>query len=71
MSPEPREAPSWSTLLGMGTVSAALFAVGLGLGWWLDSILHTFPVMVLIGIAVGIVAGASYTIVKVRTFLKE
>ena len=55
----------------MGSVSAALFAVGLAVGWWLDSVLHTFPVMVLIGIAVGIGAGATYMIVKIRSFLKE
>jgi len=66
-----REAPTWSTLLGMGTTSAVILAVGIGLGWWLDHVLHTSPILVLVGIALGIVAGACYTIVKIRPFLKD
>jgi len=66
-----REAPGWSTLLGIGTVSAATFVAGMALGWWLDGLLHTTPVFVLVGIALGIAGGVCYTVVQIRPFLKE
>jgi len=65
------EAPGWSTLLGIGIVSAATLAVGISLGWWLDGLLHTFPVLILVGIALGIAGGVCYTIVQIRPFLKQ
>jgi F0F1-type ATP synthase assembly protein I len=62
------EQPSWTTLLGMGSVSAGIFVAGLGLGWWLDSILHTSPVLVLVGVVLGIAGAVCYTFVRIRTF---
>ncbi len=66
-----REAPGWSTLLGIGTVSAVALAAGIALGWWLDGLLHTSPILVLVGIAVGIVGGICYSVVQIRPFLKR
>jgi F0F1-type ATP synthase assembly protein I len=66
-----REVPGWSTLLGIGTASAATLAVGIALGWWLDGLLHTSPIFVLVGIALGIVGGVCYTVVQIRPFLKQ
>jgi F0F1-type ATP synthase assembly protein I len=52
-------------------VSAATLAAGIALGWWLDRELHTSPILVLIGIALGIVGGVCYTVVQFRQFLKD
>jgi F0F1-type ATP synthase assembly protein I len=66
-----RDAPGWSTLLGVGIVTALLFAGGLALGWLLDRVFNTFPILVLVGLALGIAGGVCYTIVQFRSFLKE
>ena len=66
-----REAPGWSTLLGIGTVFAVTLAAGIALGWWLDGLLHTSPILVLVGIAVGIVGGICYSVMQIRPFLKK
>jgi len=52
-------------------VSAVTLLAGTALGWWLDALLHTFPILVLVGIALGIAGGICYTIVQIRPFLKE
>jgi hypothetical protein len=66
-----REAPGWSTLLGIGSVSAAAVAAGIVLGWWLDGVFSTSPILVVIGIALGIVGGVCYTAVLFRHYLKN
>lgn len=66
-----RDAPGWSTLLGMGVVVALLFGSGLALGWYLDSVLHTSPILAIVGLALGLAAGVYYSIVQFRTFMKE
>ena len=66
-----RDAPGWSTLLGMGTVTAVVFAAGLALGWFADQLLHTFPIFALVGLTLGIAGGISYTVVQFRSFLKD
>lgn len=65
------ESPGWSTLLGIGSVSAASLAAGILLGWWLDRIFNTSPILVLLGIALGIVGGVCYTVTQFRQFLKN
>jgi F0F1-type ATP synthase assembly protein I len=66
-----REAPGWSTLLGIGSVSAAAVAAGILLGWWLDGVFGTSPIVIVIGIALGIVGGVCYTAVLFRQYLKN
>jgi F0F1-type ATP synthase assembly protein I len=66
-----RDAPGWSTLLGMGFVTAMMFAAGLTLGWFADNLMHTFPIFALVGLALGIAAGIYYTVVQFRSFLKD
>jgi F0F1-type ATP synthase assembly protein I len=67
----PRDAPGWPALLGMGLVIALLFVAGLALGWFLDRVLHTSPVLAIVGLALGLAAGVYYSIVQFRTFMKE
>jgi F0F1-type ATP synthase assembly protein I len=66
-----RDAPGWSTLLSMGVVVALLFAGGLALGWFLDRVLHTSPILAIVGLALGLAAGVYYSIVQFRTYLKD
>lgn len=65
----PAEGPDLFTLLGIGVASAVCVAVGMGLGWLVDGWLHTFPVFVLVGLALGIVAACAYVYVEIRKFL--
>ncbi len=67
----PRESLGWTTLLGMGAVTAGALGVGIALGWWLDSVLATSPTLVLVGIALGLAGGVCYTVVQIRPFLKR
>jgi hypothetical protein len=61
----------WSALLGIGTVFAVMLVGGLAAGWWLDGVLHTFPALLLIGLALGFVGGIGYTVVQFRTYLQK
>jgi F0F1-type ATP synthase assembly protein I len=67
----PDESLGWPALLGMGAVVAAQLAVGLGLGWLVDSLAGTAPVFVLVGLLLGIVGAVSYTVLEFRKFLKS
>ena len=62
--------PGWSTLLGMGGVCAGALAAGILLGWWLDGLFNTFPILVFIGIALGLVGGGCYTAAQMRALLR-
>jgi ATP synthase protein I len=67
---EPDRSLGWSTLLGMGTVIAAVVVIGLGLGWLVDSLADTTPIFLLVGLLLGIAAAVSYTVVEFRKYLK-
>jgi F0F1-type ATP synthase assembly protein I len=60
----------WS-LLGIGSTVVVLVVGGVGLGWWLDSVLHTVPVFVFIGLAVGMASAWYFAYAKLRKFLKQ
>jgi Putative F0F1-ATPase subunit Ca2+/Mg2+ transporter len=66
---EPNQSLGWTTLLGMGAVTAAQLVVGLGLGWLVDSLADTTPVFLLIGVFLGIVGAVSYVVVAFRKYL--
>lgn len=68
MAPEP---PSWQSLIGMGAVIAAVLALGMGLGWLVDSIADTTPVFIMIGLLVGVVGAVAYTVNEFKQFLKK
>jgi F0F1-type ATP synthase assembly protein I len=65
------ETLGWSSLLGMGAVTAAILVAGLCVGWLLDSLVGTTPVFIMIGLALGIVGAGSYIVVKFRTYLNN
>jgi F0F1-type ATP synthase assembly protein I len=61
-----REPPGLASLLGLGTVTALLLVIGFGLGWFVDRLLHTFPIFAFIGLALGIAGAGRYTYLKIR-----
>ncbi|HSV67715.1 MAG TPA: AtpZ/AtpI family protein [Mycobacteriales bacterium] len=60
-----------SKLLGVGSAIALCLLGGMALGWFVDGRLHTFPVFVLVGLALGIAGGCVYAYVEIREFLRE
>jgi len=55
-----------SSLLTLGIVLALCLVLGLGLGWLLDTAVGTSPVFLLVGLLLGIVAAACYTVASFR-----
>jgi F0F1-type ATP synthase assembly protein I len=55
--------------LSMGLAAAVCVGIGLGLGIWVDSILHTAPAFLLVGLALGLVVAALSVIKQIRTYL--
>lgn len=55
------ESPSsgWA-YLGMGTTTAVVLVLPMGLGWLVDDLAGTLPIFVLVGLVVGIAAAAWY-----------
>ncbi len=63
------DSPSASTLLGMGAVIAAALAVGMGLGWLVDTLANTSPLFIIVGLGLGIVGAVSYTVTEFKQYL--
>jgi len=53
----------------MGVTIAALLVVGVALGWLFDWLFDTFPIFVIVGLALGIGGACSYTVVQFRKYL--
>ncbi len=53
----------------MGLSAAVCVGLGVGLGLWVDSELHTAPAFLLVGLAVGVAVAALSVIRQVRTYL--
>jgi F0F1-type ATP synthase assembly protein I len=70
MSPTPSSGPSGGDLAGLGMYLAAVVLLPLLGGVALDKAWHTAPVFVLIGLFVGLAAGAAGVWLKVREFSK-
>ena len=62
-------APGWTAFATMGLSSAACVAIGVVLGVVGDAWLHTSPILLLIGIALGCVAAAWGVVVQIKRFL--
>ncbi len=56
-------------LIGIGTLNFASLLVGLGVGWLADGLLHSFPVLTLAGLALGIGAGLTASWFQIRKYL--
>lgn len=63
--------PNVRDLVGIGSAIAGQVAGGLVLGWFVDTRLHTVPVLTLIGVAVGIVSASFYLYSVFRKFSRD
>jgi len=70
MAPTPNAGPTGADMAGIGITFAASVLLPLLGGVALDSRLHTAPVFVLTGLAVGLAAGAAGIWLKVRSLTK-
>lgn len=70
MAPTSNSSPTVADLAGIGVYLAAVILLPLFAGVWVDSAWHTAPLFVLIGLFVGLVAGAAGIWLKVRNFSK-
>lgn len=53
----------------MGFAAALLLALGLGVGYWLDGVLHTGAVFTFVGLGVGVVAAVASTYFSAKRYL--
>jgi F0F1-type ATP synthase assembly protein I len=58
-------------LIGIGTLNLVSLLVGLGIGWYLDGRLHSFPTCTLVGLAVGIVVGLAASWAQIRKYFTD
>lgn len=62
---------NWSSMLGIGAAVAGVLVAGIALGWWVDGLLQTSPIFVLVGVALGMVGGIWHTVVALRKYLNN
>jgi len=67
--PPPKPLPGVVAFLSMGLSAAVCVGVGLALGLWVDSVLHTAPAFLLVGLALGLATAALSIIKQIRTYL--
>lgn len=60
-----------SSFLTMGLTTAAVVAVGFGIGWLLDSLFDTFPILVIVGLLLGLAGAVTYMVTKFRYYLRS
>jgi F0F1-type ATP synthase assembly protein I len=61
-----REPPGLANVLGLGIVTALILVIGFGAGWLVDRLLHTFPIFVFVGLALGVAGAGRYTYIAIR-----
>ena len=66
---DPKPLPGAAAFLGMGLSSAVCVGLGVVLGLWLDSKFHTAPVLLLVGLALGLLTAAVSVISQIRQYL--
>lgn len=69
-SPEgPKPLPSAAAFLGMGFTAAVCVGIGVGIGLWLDSLFHTAPILLLVGLFLGLATAAASVVQMIRQYL--
>jgi tetrahydromethanopterin S-methyltransferase subunit E len=62
-----RPSPGIMVFAGLGLLNAFCLLAGLGVGWVVDSALHTLPLFMMIGLIAGITVG----VIATRSELKR
>lgn len=70
MAPTSKSTPSGADMAGIGAYFAGAVLVPIVIGAFLDSKLHTAPWFVLVGLFVGLVAGATAIWLKLREYTR-
>lgn len=65
----PKPLPSAMAFVGMGTTIAGCVALGVVIGILGDDRFHTGPILLLVGLALGIVAAVGSVISQIRRYL--
>ena len=68
-SPSQVSIPQWAAFTTMGISCAVLVAIGVVLGIWADSALHTSPIFLFGGLVLGCLAAVVSAIAQIRKFL--
>jgi len=68
---EGRPSLSLSTLAGLGLANAFCLVIGLVLGHYLDGRFGTAPVLVLVGLVLGLTLGAVGSFLEIRRYLQD
>jgi len=58
-------------LVGIGTLNLGSLLIGLGVGWFVDGQVGTFPVVTLVGLMVGIGAGLTLSWFQIRKYFSN
>jgi F0F1-type ATP synthase assembly protein I len=66
-----REPPGWTSVLGLGAVTALILVFGFGIGWLLDRLLHTTPIFIFVGLALGIAGAGRYIYLAIRNIFND
>lgn len=53
----------------LGMVNALCVLGGMGLGWLVDSLVHTLPLFLLLGLVLGVAAGVAATWEEIKDYL--
>jgi F0F1-type ATP synthase assembly protein I len=65
----PKPLPGAVAFLSMGLSAAIVVGIGVGLGLWVDSLLGTGPLFLLVGLALGLTMAAVSVVRQIRTYL--
>jgi F0F1-type ATP synthase assembly protein I len=68
-SSEPKALPGAAAFLGMGLAAAVCVAIGVALGVWGDSTWHTSPLLLFIGLGLGLLAAVLLVVTQIRDYL--
>mgnify|MGYP001550712935 CR=1 FL=1 len=58
-------------LVGIGTLNVGSLLIGLGIGWFVDGRVGSFPVGTLVGLVVGIGAGLVVSWFRIRKYFTD
>jgi F0F1-type ATP synthase assembly protein I len=58
-------------LVGIGTLNVGSLLTGLGVGWFIDGRISSFPVCTLVGLFVGIGAGLAASWFQIRKYFTD